>query len=143
LSRRRRAAAEKGERVYPEELRYTAEHEWVRTPGAAEGSVRVGITDYAQRELGDIVFASLPQVGDEVTAGEPCGELESTKSVSDLYAPVSGTVVARNAALDSAPETINSDPYGAGWMLEIRPSDAGALDQLLDATSYQDRLGEE
>jgi glycine cleavage system H protein len=129
--------------VYPEDLRYTVEHEWVRSPGTAEGSVRIGITDYAQRELGDIVFASLPQVGEEVTAGEPCGELESTKSVSDLYAPVSGTVVARNDALEAAPEAVNTDPYGAGWMIEIRPADDAALDRLLDAAAYQEHLAEE
>ncbi|WP_434582064.1 glycine cleavage system protein GcvH [Carbonactinospora thermoautotrophica] len=118
-------------------MRYTREHEWVRDPGEAEGSVRVGITDYAQHALGDIVFVTLPEVGAEVTAGERCGELESTKSVSDLYAPVSGTVVARNTTLDATPEVINSDPYGEGWMIEIKPSDPAQLEQLLNAAEYQ------
>jgi glycine cleavage system H protein len=123
--------------VYPEDLKYTSEHEWVRTPGDAEGSVRVGITDFAQDALGDIVFASLPDVGAEVEAGAAVGELESTKSVSDIYAPVSGKVVARNEALDGSPELVNSDPYGSGWLFEIVPSDGSALDGLLDAASYQ------
>jgi glycine cleavage system H protein len=128
--------------MYPEDLKYTAEHEWVRVPGDSEGSVRVGITDYAQDALGDIVFVTLPEVGAEVTGGEPCGELESTKSVSDLYAPVSGTVVARNEALDATPEVVNSDPYGDGWMIEIRPADPASLDELLDAGAYQGTLDE-
>jgi glycine cleavage system H protein len=123
--------------MYPEDLKYTAEHEWVRSPGETEGSVRVGITDYAQSQLGDIVFVTLPEVGSAVQAGEPCGELESTKSVSDVYAPVSGTVVARNDAVDTSPELINSDPYGNGWMFELRPDDPGDLDGLLDAKDYQ------
>jgi glycine cleavage system H protein len=117
----------------PSDLKYTAEHEWVR-PG--EGSLRVGITDYAQQALGDVVFVSLPEVGASVTAGTACGEVESTKSVSDLYAPVSGTITARNDALDDQPELINSDPYGAGWIIEIEPADAAALDELLDAAAY-------
>ncbi len=127
--------------MYPEDLKYTREHEWVRNPGEAEGTVRVGITDHAQNALGDIVFVSLPEVGTEVTAGEPCGELESTKSVSDLYAPVSGTVVSRNTTLEATPEVINSDPYGEGWMIEIKPSDPAQLEQLLSAAEYQAMLG--
>jgi glycine cleavage system H protein len=123
--------------VYPEDLKYTSEHEWVRTPGDAEGSVRIGITDYAQDALGDIVFASLPEVGTDVEAGSAVGELESTKSVSDIYAPVSGTVVARNDALESSPELVNSDPYGEGWLFEVTPSDASAVEQLMDAAAYQ------
>ncbi|HET6687366.1 MAG TPA: glycine cleavage system protein GcvH [Jiangellaceae bacterium] len=123
--------------MYPDDLRYTAEHEWVRSPGKAEGSVRVGITHYAQEQLGDIVYIQLPDVGDELTAGQPCGELESTKSVSDLYAPLAGRVVARNDELDSAPEQVNSDPYGAGWMIEIAPADPADLDGLLDADDYR------
>ena len=123
--------------MYPENLKYTSEHEWVRTPGDAEGSVRIGITDYAQDALGDIVFASLPEVGTEVEAGSAVGELESTKSVSDIYAPVSGTVVARNDALESSPELVNSDPYGEGWLFEVTPSDASAVEQLMDAAAYQ------
>ena len=123
--------------MFPEDLKYTAEHEWVRTPGEAEGSVRIGITDFAQDALGDIVYVSLPQVDDTVSAGETCGELESTKSVSDIYAPVSGTVVAVNDALDATPELVNSDPYAGGWLFEVVPDDAGAIDGLLDAAAYQ------
>lgn len=120
--------------MYPDDLHYTSEHEWVRSDG---DTVRVGVTDYAQEALGDIVFVTLPEVGAQVTAGQPCGEIESTKSVSDVYAPVSGTVVARNDGLDTAPELVNSDPYGGGWMIDIRPEDASAVDGLLDAAAYQ------
>jgi glycine cleavage system H protein len=127
--------------MYPEDLKYTSQHEWVRSPGEAEGSVRVGITDYAQDQLGDIVYVTLPEVDTHVTAGEPCAEVESTKSVSEVYAPVSGTVVARNDAVDTSPELINSDPYGGGWMFEIRPDDPAELDGLLDAKEYQNGLG--
>jgi glycine cleavage system H protein len=123
--------------VYPDDLRYTAEHEWLRSPGDAEGSVRVGITHFAQEQLGDIVYVQLPEVGEEVIAGAPCGELESTKSVSDLFAPVTGRVVARNDELDAAPEQVNADPYGAGWMLEIVPADPSELDGLLAADDYR------
>lgn len=123
--------------MYPEDLKYTSEHEWVRSPGEAEGSVRVGITDFAQEALGDIVFVSLPEVGEEIESGAAVGELESTKSVSDVYAPLTGTVAARNEALDATPELVNSDPYGEGWLLEIVPSDASAVDGLLDAAAYQ------
>jgi glycine cleavage system H protein len=123
--------------VYPDDLRYTAEHEWLRSPGHAEGSVRVGITHFAQEQLGDIVYVQLPEVGEEVIAGAPCGELESTKSVSDLFAPVTGRVVARNDELDAAPEQVNADPYGAGWMLEIVPADPSELDGLLAADDYR------
>jgi glycine cleavage system H protein len=118
----------------PDDLKYTAEHEWVR-PG--DGSrVRVGITDYAQQALGDVVYVSMPQVGASLEAGAAFGEVESTKSVSDLYAPVSGTVVACNDVLDGQPDLINSDPYGQGWIVEIEVRDAGALDALLDAATY-------
>jgi glycine cleavage system H protein len=123
---------------YPEDLKYTAEHEWVRAVGA--DGVRVGITDYAQDALGDVVYLTLPEVGTEVTAGQPLGEVESTKSVSDIYAPVGGVVTARNDALDSSPELVNSDPYGEGWIVEIRPSDAGELEGLLDAAEYRATL---
>lgn len=126
--------------MYPDDLKYTSEHEWVRTPGETEGSVRIGITHFAQDALGDIVYVSLPEVGDSVQAGETCGELESTKSVSDVYAPVSGEVVARNEALDATPELVNTDPYGAGWLFEVTPSDDAALDGLLDAAAYQESL---
>ena len=128
--------------MYPDDLKYTQEHEWVRSPGESEGSLRVGITHYSQDQLGDIVYVSLPAVGDAVTAGAACGELESTKSVSDVYAPVDGEVVAVNESLDATPELVNSDPYGGGWLYELVPSDAGAVDGLLDAATYQERLGE-
>jgi glycine cleavage system H protein len=121
--------------VTPEELRYTAEHEWVS--GGTADAVRVGITHFAQDSLGDIVFVQLPDPGTEVTAGQPLGEVESTKSVSEIYAPVSGTVVARNEALESTPELVNSDPYGEGWLLEIKPADRAAVDGLLDAAAYR------
>lgn len=126
--------------MYPEDLKYTTEHEWLRTPGEHEGSVRVGITNFAQDALGDIVYVSLPAVGDTVSAGEACGELESTKSVSDIYAPVSGEVVAVNAALDATPELVNDDPYGGGWLFEVAPSDPGQTDGLLDAAAYEASL---
>jgi glycine cleavage system H protein len=120
--------------VIPDDLRYTDAHEWVRDGG--EGVVRVGITDYAQSQLGDVVFVDLPAVGDAVTAGSPCGEVESTKSVSELYAPVSGEVVAANEALEANPELVNSAPYGDGWMLDIRVADTAQLEELLDAAAY-------
>ena len=123
--------------MFPDDLKYTAEHEWVRTPGETEASVRIGITDYAQDALGDIVFVSLPEVGTEVEAGSPVGELESTKSVSDVYAPLTGKVVARNESLDGSPELVNADPYGEGWLFEIEPADGSAVDGLMDAAAYQ------
>ena len=126
--------------MYPDDLKYTTEHEWVRIPGEHEGSVRIGITHFAQEALGDIVYVSLPEVGDTVEAGTTCGELESTKSVSDIYAPVSGTVAARNEALDGSPELVNSDPYGSGWLFEVVPADGAAVDGLMDAASYQASL---
>src|SRR3954451_19968374 len=127
---------------YPEDLRYTAEHEWVR-PAAdgGDGAVRVGITSYAQDALGDVVYVTLPEVGAAVTAGDPCGEVESTKSVSDLYAPVSGEVTARNEGLDATPELVNTDPYGEGWLFELRPTDAAGVDGLLDVSAYREQLG--
>lgn len=118
----------------PPDLNYTAEHEWVRAGQGA--TVRIGITDYAQEALGDVVYVTLPDVGATVSAGAACGEIESTKSVSDLYAPVSGTVTARNDALDEQPELINSDPYGEGWIIEIDASDPAEVDGLLDAAAY-------
>ena len=124
---------------YPEDLRYTAEHEWVR-PGD-DGTVRVGITAFAQDSLGDVVYVSLPAVGDNVSAGDACGEVESTKSVSDLYAPLAGVVTAVNDSLDATPELVNTDPYGEGWMYELRPSDDGAVGALLDAAAYREQLG--
>ena len=122
----------------PDDLKYTAEHEWVRAGDG--GTVRVGITDYAQEALGDIVYVSLPEVGTDVTAGEAFGEVESTKSVSDVFAPVAGTVSARNEALEAQPELLNADPYGEGWIVEIDVPDPGALDTLLDAAGYRELL---
>jgi glycine cleavage system H protein len=123
---------------YPEDLRYTTDHEWVRDQG--EGVVRIGITAYAQDALGDVVYVSLPTVGDTVAVGDSVGEVESTKSVSDIYAPVAGEVTAVNDALDATPELLNSDSYGEGWMYELRVQDPAALDGLLDATGYQSQL---
>jgi glycine cleavage system H protein len=119
----------------PDDLKYTAEHEWIRVSDDS-AAVRIGITDYAQEALGDVVYVSLPELGATVAAGAAFGEIESTKSVSDLYAPVAGTVIARNDVLDTQPELINSDPYGAGWVVEIEPADRADLDGLLDAGAY-------
>ena len=126
--------------MYPDDLKYTSEHEWVRDPGETPGTVRVGITHYAQDQLGDIVYVKLPEVGEAVVAGEPCGELESTKSVSDLYAPVSGTVSAVNEELSSRPELVNSDPYGEGWLIDIAADDLAAETGLLSAADYQEQI---
>jgi glycine cleavage system H protein len=123
---------------YPQELRYTAEHEWVRT--SDDGAVRIGITAFAQEALGDVVYVSLPAVGDTIAAGDACGEVESTKSVSDLYAPLAGEVTAINDSLDATPELVNSDPYGEGWMYELRPEDPAAVEALMDAAGYQAQL---
>lgn len=117
----------------PEELSYTEEHEWARADGRR---LTVGITDYAQDALGDVVYIDLPATGTHVSQGEPFGEVESTKSVSELYAPVSGTIVERNEALESQPELVNSDPYGEGWMVVIEADDDGATDGLLSAADY-------
>ncbi|GGQ60686.1 glycine cleavage system protein GcvH [Couchioplanes caeruleus] len=121
--------------MIPEDLRYTAEHEWVSGDGT--GPVRVGITHFAQDALGDIVFVQLPEEGTTVQAGDQLGEIESTKSVSEIYAPVAGTVVARNATLADEPELINAEPYAAGWLVEIAPEDPAALSGLLDAEAYK------
>jgi glycine cleavage system H protein len=125
--------------VIPEDLKYTSEHEWLREPGQAEGSIRVGITDFAQDALGDIVFVQLPEVGETVVSGAVVGELESTKSVSEVYAPVGGEIVARNEALDATPELVNTDPYGDGWLFEIVADHSGSAD-LLDSAAYQSTL---
>jgi glycine cleavage system H protein len=126
----------------PDDRRYTDQHEWalVRSTDGEGATVRVGITDHAQDALGDIVFVQLPSVGDEVSPGTPIGEVESTKSVSDVYAPVAGVVAAVNEQLADAPETINSDPYGEGWLVEITVpgGDGDPTAQLLDAAAYQD-----
>ena len=124
---------------YPEDLRYTPEHEWVRTGDG--GVVRVGITSFAQDALGDVVYVSLPTVGDTLAAGDACGEVESTKSVSDLYAPLSGEVTGVNEALDASPELVNSDPYGEGWMYELRLDDTSQVDGLLDQAANRQQLG--
>lgn len=123
--------------VSPDDLRYTDAHEWVRT--LENGLVRIGITDYAQRQLGGVVFVQLPAAGDSVDAGQSIGEIESTKSVSELYAPLSGQVVATNPALGDTPELVNSDPYGEGWMVELRLVDGSqeALAGLLGAQAYR------
>ena len=126
--------------VIPDDLRYTAEHEWVASTEGAP-SVRVGITHFAQDALGDIVYVQLPDPGTEVKAGEAFGEVESTKSVSEVYAPVSGTLVARNDQLESDPGLVNTDPYGEGWLVEIEPADPGGGDGLLDAAAYAELTG--
>src|SRR5512142_2717241 len=118
---------------FPEDLRYTREHEWARKKGAR---IVVGITDFAQDQLGDVVYVELPDVGDAVKKGESFGVVESTKAVSELFAPVSGKIVEVNDPLSDAPETINEDPYGEGWMVTIEPSDPSELDALLDPKAY-------
>ena len=118
----------------PGDLRYSSDHEWVRLAGSI---ARVGITDYAQDALGDVVYVEIPSVGSVVSAGQRFGEVESTKSVSDVFAPVSGTVVRVNEALAATPELLNSDPYGEGWLCEVEVTDPSTVGQLLDATAYQ------
>lgn len=125
--------------TYPEDLRYTSDHEWVRT--TESGTVRVGVTDYAQDALGDVVYVSLPTVGDTIDAGDSCGEVESTKSVSDLYAPLAGTITAVNEALDAAPELVNTDPYDQGWMYELELADGADTSKLLDVEAYRAEIG--
>ena len=118
------------------DLKYSAEHEWV----AAGDPATVGITHVAANALGDVVYVDLPEVGDTVTAGETCGEIESTKSVSDLYAPVTGEVTSVNPALDATPELVNTDPYGEGWMYELRPADGADVEALMDVDGYTAQL---
>ncbi len=125
---------------FPEDLRYSTDHEWVREGNG--NTVRVGITDYAAEQLGDIVYVSLPTVGEEVAAGDACGELESTKSVSDVLSPLSGVVTTVNEALSDTPEVINNDPYGDGWLYELEVSGENDADHLLDADAYADQVGE-
>lgn len=124
---------------FPEDLKYSAEHEWVRSGN--ESTVRIGITEYAADQLGDIVFASLPTVGDAVSAGDACGELESTKSVSDIFCPVAGVITAVNTTLEGSPETVNTDPYGDGWLFELDLDEGADLEDLLDADAYAEQLG--
>lgn len=124
--------------IVPEDRRYTDQHEWALPMG---GPVRIGITDYAQEALGDVVFVDLPAAGRRVTAGETIAEVESTKSVAEIYAPCTGTITAVNTALAGAPERINSDPYGEGWFVDLTPDDPAALDGLLDAAGYRALIG--
>lgn len=125
---------------FPDDLRYSKEHEWAR-PGS-EGRVRVGITEFAQDALGDVVYVSLPDPGTEVPAGASFGEVEWTKSVSDVYAPVSRNVVERNGSLEDAPELVNEQPYGDGWLVVIEATDLAELDRLLDADAYRAHVGQ-
>jgi glycine cleavage system H protein len=125
--------------MYPDDLKYTSEHEWARAEG---DRAAVGITHYAQDALGDIVYVDIPPVGTAVTAGETFGEVESTKSVSDIYSPVTGTIVERNDELDKSPELINTDPYGQGWLVVIELADPAQLDDLMGAAAYGDLVAE-
>jgi glycine cleavage system H protein len=125
--------------VYPDDLKYTREHEWIRFDGS---TARVGITSFAQEALGDIVFVSLPDVGSALAAGESFGEVESTKSVSEIYAPVAGEVTARNEALAGAPELVNSDPYGEGWLVELSLTQTEGIEGLLDVEEYKAHVKE-
>jgi glycine cleavage system H protein len=126
--------------VYPADLKYDKEHEWVRVEGDA---AVVGISDFAQDQLGEVVYVDLPSVGDELVAGETFGEIESVKSVSELYAPVSGTILEVNGDLDKSPETINSDPYGSGWMVKVALADASQLDDLMSSEDYESFVANE
>jgi glycine cleavage system H protein len=126
---------------FPDELRYTKEHEWVRAEGA--GRARVGITDYAQDALGDVVYVDIPEVGTNVQGNQPFGEVESTKSVSDVYSPISGTVAERNPLLDERPELVNEQPYGDGWLVVIEPANPSELETLLDAAGYRAFIDEQ
>jgi glycine cleavage system H protein len=125
--------------TFPSDCRYTKEHEWVRLE--SDGLATVGVTDYAQQELGDVVFVELEPVGTELDAEAPFGTIEAVKTVSELFAPVAGTVEAVNEALDGAPEKVNEDPYGAGWMVKIRPANPGDLDGLMTADEYKHMIG--
>jgi len=122
---------------FPEDLRYTKEHEWLRTE---DGRARVGITDFAQDALGDVVYVDLPEVGTQVEAGQPMGEVESTKSVSDVFTPVSGTITERNQLIEDHPELVNEQPYGEGWLVVIDPADPSEIDDLLDDAAYRASL---
>ncbi|MGI9608735.1 MAG: glycine cleavage system protein GcvH [Acidimicrobiia bacterium] len=124
----------------PEDLLYAENHEWVKKED--DGTIRVGITDFAQDALGDVVFVDLPDVGRELGSGEPFGEIESTKSVSDIYSPTNGEVVAVNENLEDTPELVNQDPYGDGWMIQLRPTPDASLDRLMDAAAYKEHAAE-
>jgi glycine cleavage system H protein len=123
---------------YPEDVRYTKEHEWAR---AEDGGVRIGITDYAQDALGDVVYVDLPDVGSTLRADEPFGEVESTKSVSDVYSPIEGTVIERNPLIDERPELVNEQPYDDGWLVLVEPADLAAVEALMDAAAYRTFVG--
>lgn len=125
--------------TFPDDCRYTKDHEWIRLD--ADGVATIGITDYAQTELGDIVFVRIDDVGTHVDAEASFGEVEAVKTVSELFAPVAGTIEAANDALDAAPETVNADPYGEGWMAKIRVDDPASVDALLDAAAYREMIG--
>lgn len=125
----------------PKELRYSKEHEWVET--LEDNKVRIGITEFAQDQLGDIVFVELPEAGDEITADESFGSVESVKTVSELYAPVSGKVLEVNGELEESPENVNDSPYGDGWMIVVEMSDPSELEQLMDASQYEAMVSEE
>jgi glycine cleavage system H protein len=118
---------------FPDDVRYTKEHEWARVEG---NRVRIGVTDFAQDALGDVVYVDLPEPGAPVRADQPFGEVESTKSVSDVYSPVSGTIVEKNPLIDDAPELVNQQPYGDGWLVIVEPADISEVDRLMDATAY-------
>jgi glycine cleavage system H protein len=124
----------------PKDLKYTKEHEWVRPAGKA---VVVGVTAHAQESLGDVVYVELPKIGQKITAGQPFGVIESTKAVSELFAPISGTVVKVNDALSDEPTKVNEDPFGQGWIIEVEPSDAQQVDGLLDAAAYEQHIASE
>lgn len=126
----------------PENLLYTPNHEWLRRDEESADEAVIGITDYAQDQVGDVVYLDLPAAGTAVTAGEPCGEIESAKTVSDLYCPVSGEVIAPNGALEEQPELVNNSPYDEGWLIRVRIADDAALDGLLDAAAYRAQLPE-
>ncbi|MEA2580510.1 MAG: glycine cleavage system protein [Actinomycetota bacterium] len=119
---------------FPDDVRYTKEHEWARLE---DGRVRIGVTDFAQDALGDVVYVDLPENGVVVQANQPFGEVESTKSVSDVYSPISGTIAERNPLVDDSPELVNQQPYGDGWLVVVDPSDPGEFDGLMDAAAYQ------
>ena len=121
----------------PQSLKYTKEHEWVREDG---DTVTVGITDHAQGELGDIIFVEFPEIGQIIERDEPCGTIEAVKTVADLFAPISGTVIEINETLDDSPESVNQDPYGDGWMVKVSVSEAGELDNLMSAVQYQEMI---